>query len=204
MTGWQVQVGYLVTIQPVGTDEARKEALARWSALPEYIDTEIANLREGLKRGYPAPKRNVRIVIDQMDTLASAPGRLAVRSPAVRDPTPAFKQSFTRSSREQLTPAFKRYRDFLEREYLPAARETIAVPRNPERRRAATTARSARTARCRCRPRRSTSSACGRSSASTARCRPSPSDRSRPRDVPALLERLRTDQAVPVQEPRRS
>src|SRR5262249_30155268 len=41
MTGWQVTFGYLVTIQPVGTDEARRDALARWSSLPRYIDTEI-------------------------------------------------------------------------------------------------------------------------------------------------------------------
>ena len=31
VNGWQVQDGYTVTIQPVGTDEARKDALARWS-----------------------------------------------------------------------------------------------------------------------------------------------------------------------------
>jgi uncharacterized protein (DUF885 family) len=42
VNGWQVQDGYLVTIQPVGTDEARKDALARWSKLPAYIDKEIA------------------------------------------------------------------------------------------------------------------------------------------------------------------
>ena len=39
VNGWQVQFGYLVTIQPVGSDEARREALARWSRLPRYIDT---------------------------------------------------------------------------------------------------------------------------------------------------------------------
>ena len=49
MTGWHVQFGYLVTIQPVGTDEARAEALARWTSLPAYIDTEIGNLREGFE-----------------------------------------------------------------------------------------------------------------------------------------------------------
>ena len=49
-----------MTIQPVGTDEARKDALARWGALPKYIDTEISNLREGIKQGYTAPKGNVR------------------------------------------------------------------------------------------------------------------------------------------------
>ncbi|HEV3139000.1 MAG TPA: DUF885 family protein, partial [Vicinamibacterales bacterium] len=69
VNGWQVQDGYLVTIQPVGSDAARQESLARWSALPKYVDTEIENLRDGLKAGYSAPKGNVRIVIDQMNTL---------------------------------------------------------------------------------------------------------------------------------------
>ena len=73
VNGWQVQDGYTVTIQPVGTDEARKDALARWSRLPKFVDTEIANLREGLKAGYSAPRGNVRIVIDQMNTLISTP-----------------------------------------------------------------------------------------------------------------------------------
>ena len=42
----RVNYGYLVTIQPTGTDNARQEALARWSSLPKYLDTEVANLRE--------------------------------------------------------------------------------------------------------------------------------------------------------------
>ena len=75
VNGWQVQDGYLVTIQPVGTDEARNDALARWGGLPKYIDTEIANLREGLGQGYSAPKGNVRIVIDQMNILIATPPR---------------------------------------------------------------------------------------------------------------------------------
>ena len=131
MTGWHVQFGYLVTIQPVGTGEARTEALARWGALPKYIDTEIANIREGIKRGYLAPKLNVRIVIGQLETLIGQ-ADTPFLSPASRDEDAVFKQSFTALVRDQLTPAFRRYRDFLEREYLPAAREEIAVASNPE------------------------------------------------------------------------
>jgi uncharacterized protein (DUF885 family) len=131
MTGWHVQFGYLATIQPVGGDEARKEALARWGALPKYIDTEIANLREGIKRGYLAPRLNVRIVVSQIDTLIGQ-SDTPFLSPAARDDDAAFTRSFTGLVTEQLTPAFKRYRDFLEHEYLAAAREEIAVARNPD------------------------------------------------------------------------
>jgi len=132
VNGWQVQDGYLVTIQPVGTDEARREALARWSTLPKYIDTEIANLREGLKAGYSAPKGNVRIVIDQMNTLIATPtAESPFDSPSVRDKSADFMKQYDLLVREQIVPAFVRYRDFLKKEYLPAARESIAVSANP-------------------------------------------------------------------------
>jgi uncharacterized protein (DUF885 family) len=132
VNGWQVQDGYTVTIQPVGTDEARKEALARWSRLPRYVDTEIGNLREGLTAGYSAPKGNVRIVIEQMDALVATPtAESPFDSPSVRDKTPEFVQQFDLLVREQIVPAFTRYRNFLAREYLPAAREAIGVSANP-------------------------------------------------------------------------
>ena len=133
VNGWQVQDGYTVTIQPVGTDEARKEALSRWSRLPHYVDTEIANLRDGLKAGYSAPAGNVRIVIDQMDTLIATPtAESPFDSPSVRDKSPEFMTQFDLLVREQIVPAFTRYRDFLQKEYLPAAREAIAVSANPD------------------------------------------------------------------------
>jgi uncharacterized protein (DUF885 family) len=132
VNGWQVQDGYLVTIQPVGSDEARTDALARWSKLPAYIDREIANLREGLKAGYSAPKGNVRLVIDQMNTLIATPlADSPFDSPSVRDKTPDFQKSFDLLVREQIVPTFARYRDFLQSEYLPAAREAVGVSANP-------------------------------------------------------------------------
>jgi uncharacterized protein (DUF885 family) len=132
MTGWQVQFGYLVTIQPVGTDEAREQALARWGALPTYLDTEVANLREGLRLGYSAPKGIVPIVIDQVNGLITGPSADSpFLSPVRRDKTPDFARKFEALVKDQLTPAFARYRDFLSREYLPAARTEIAVAAQP-------------------------------------------------------------------------
>ncbi len=132
MTGWQVSFGYLVTIQPVGTEEARKEALARWSALPKYLDTEITNLREGMRLKYTAPKLNVRIVIEQVNTLLSSSGESPFLSPAERDKDPAFNKVYRELFQSRLMDAFKKYRDFLENEYLPAAREDVAVSANPD------------------------------------------------------------------------
>lgn len=131
--GWQVGLGYLVTIQPIGTDEARKEALARWASLATYLDTEIANLREGLRLKYSSPKRNVGMVIAQIDTLiGGAEANQPFLSPAQRDKTPEFQQAYEGVFTRQILPALKRYRDFLQKEYLPAARDAIAVTANPD------------------------------------------------------------------------
>jgi uncharacterized protein (DUF885 family) len=132
VNAWQVAFGYLVTIQPVGTDEARAEALARWGALPHYIDTEIVNLREGLKQGYSAPKGNVRIVIEQMNALTAGPlADSPFDSPAVRDKTPDFRRRYDALLKQQINPAIRRYRDFLANEYLAAARDEVGVNANP-------------------------------------------------------------------------
>jgi uncharacterized protein (DUF885 family) len=133
MTGWHVSYGYVVTIQPVGTEQARKEALARWSMLPKYLDTEIANLREGMKRGYTAPRHIVRIVIGQVRSLAATPAAESpFLAPVRSDKTAEFGKAFTALTSDQLVPAMRRYGDFLEREYLPAAREATAVASNPD------------------------------------------------------------------------
>jgi len=133
VNGWQVQDGYLVTIQPVGTDAARQEALARWAQLPAYVETEIANLRAGLELGYSAPRGNVRIVIDQMNTLiATRLEESPFDSPSVRDKDQQFRRRFDALVRDRIVPAFVSYRDFLVREYLPAAREAIALSANPD------------------------------------------------------------------------
>ncbi|HEX7793777.1 MAG TPA: DUF885 domain-containing protein [Vicinamibacterales bacterium] len=132
MTGWHISFGYLVTIQPLGSEDARKEALARWSVLPRYIDTEIANLREGIRLKYTAPKLNVRIVIDQLNSLISDTAESPFLSPTERDKDPAFDKVYQELFQSRLLEAFKKYRDFLQNEYLPAAREDIAVAANPD------------------------------------------------------------------------
>jgi uncharacterized protein (DUF885 family) len=53
-------------------------------------------------------------------------------SPAARDSSPEFKSAFTELVLKQLLPAFRKYREFLEREYLPGAREEIGIDAQPD------------------------------------------------------------------------
>lgn len=133
MFGWQVSLSRLAQVQPVGTDDLRAQAVTRWKALAPSIDTEIANLREGMRLGYTAPKVNVNRVIQQMDELlAMPPGQSPFASPMQRDSTPAFRAEFEAVMAGELYPAMQRYRDFLVNEYLPASREGIGIALNPQ------------------------------------------------------------------------
>jgi uncharacterized protein (DUF885 family) len=132
MLGWQVNLPRLAQVQPVGTDEARAQAITRWHSLPATIDTEIANLREGLRLGYSAPRVNVNRVLQQMDALlAMPPAQSPFASPMQRDSTPAFRAEFERVMASEMYPAIQRYRDFIANEYLPASREGIGIVGNP-------------------------------------------------------------------------
>ena len=136
--GWQIDLPYIAEIQPVGTDELRRQSLARARALAGFLDTEIANLREGLRLGYSVPRGNVRLVADQVRGLLDPDSPLG--SPAQRDPDPDFQAESAEVVEQVMAPALRRYLGFLETEYEPAARETIAVaaiPRGAECYRAA-------------------------------------------------------------------
>ena len=132
-TGWQSVFALLASVQPVGSAEARGDAATRTRVVARYLDTEIANLREGLRLDYTAPKSNVRAVIEQLDALIAAePAASPFYAPAARDSAPEFRAEMTGIITTDLRPAIRRYRDFLSTEYLPKAREAIGVSANPD------------------------------------------------------------------------
>jgi uncharacterized protein (DUF885 family) len=133
MAGWQASYATLATVQPVGTPELRQQALARWSGLPRFVETEIANLREGLRLGYTTPRRNVELVLEQLDELLTTPPDASpFASPGQRDGDPDFRRQWDALVAEHVRPAVESYRSFLREEYLPAARTGIAVADLPD------------------------------------------------------------------------
>ena len=84
--GWQASLSQVASIQPVGTDETRAQALARWRNFGPWIDREIANLREGQRLGYSATEAAARSTLSQLDQmLAQKPGDSPLMDPATRD-----------------------------------------------------------------------------------------------------------------------
>ncbi len=131
-TGWQADLPVAAGMQGTARPEDQQNALARWSQVPQYLDDEIANLREGLRLGYTAPKGNVQSVVAQVSAMLAAP---ISDSPFVQMARPGMPASFKKALEEQertkIRPAIARYRDFLQKTYLPAAREAIGVSANP-------------------------------------------------------------------------
>lgn len=133
VNGWQAVYTDLALVQPVGTDTLRIQAMTRARALPRFIATEIANLREGLRLGYSSPQVIVANVIRQLDDILGTPVRESpFASPAQRDRGRVFAGNLERVIRDELNPAIRQYRDFLATEYLPAARQTLGVASNPD------------------------------------------------------------------------
>jgi uncharacterized protein (DUF885 family) len=133
LNGWQLRFGNLAQLQPVGTDELRSQALARFGALPGYGDVQTANLRAGLARGYRAPAVLTHLVVAQLDGLLAMPiEESPFWSPAARDGDPVFREQFTVLVRDRIHPALRRHRDFLRDEYLAAARTEPGVAANPD------------------------------------------------------------------------
>jgi len=130
--GWLSTITSLAALQGVGTDDARRQVLARWHAIPAYITTEMANHREGLRRGYTAPRRNVQIALNEIDTLLATPiDQSPLYDPARRDSTPGFGTELAQLIDHEIIPAMRSYREFLATEYLEHARTEIGVYANP-------------------------------------------------------------------------
>jgi uncharacterized protein (DUF885 family) len=130
--GWQLYLPVLAQVQPLGTPELRTQALARWRDVPTWIDTEIANLREGLRQGYSQPRANVEVVLQQLDDVLKLPAETSPFAAMIsRDSTPAFRDSVVAVVGTAILPAIRRYREYVAQEYLPHARTTTDVASLP-------------------------------------------------------------------------
>ncbi|MDH5454790.1 MAG: DUF885 domain-containing protein [Gammaproteobacteria bacterium] len=133
MGGWHSGYAQIAQMQPVGTPELREQSLARWSRFAAFVDQEKANLGEGIKLGYTAPKTVVQRVVDQLDgLLALEAERSPFYSPAARDDDAEFAAATRTIVEEQITPALRRYREFLAGPYLERARAALSITANPD------------------------------------------------------------------------
>ncbi len=130
--GWPGQYASLAEIQPVGTPALNEAAKKRLRGVAARIDQEIANLREGMARGYVATRENVERTLGEVERLvATPPARWPYTRPGARAHDADLQQELAAIVEHDVLPAAARYRAFLAGEYLPRARpkpSLLALP----------------------------------------------------------------------------
>ena len=120
---------------PFKTVEDYENNLKRHRQYPVLLDRAIVRFREGMASGVTQPKLVVRNIIDQLD-LQLAQG---VEGSTFYGPVKTFPEGISAPDqarlraahaaviRDEIRPAYVRLRDFLKKEYLPAAREGVGL-----------------------------------------------------------------------------
>jgi uncharacterized protein (DUF885 family) len=131
-TGWPGILSSTLDNQAVGTPAERASALARTRDATRFIDVDTENLKEGLRLGFTAARSSVDAVVEQLDEILAADATESpFYSPATRDETGELAAGIRSTIEEQILPAVRRQRDFLAGEYRDRARETPGVSANP-------------------------------------------------------------------------
>ena len=126
--------------QPLKTVAQHEAFLKRLAALPAWDAQAVANMREGARRGIVQPRPVVVAVLAQLGPMCSGrvednPFLAPVRggTAALSDADRARLDAAYRATvLGQVAPAMCRLRDFVEREYLPAARSSVGWSALPD------------------------------------------------------------------------
>lgn len=128
-------LGSGTTAQPFKTVEDYDNWLKRARTIPAIFDQAIANMREGIAKGITQPQVIMAKVLPQLDAQIVAD----VADSTYYGPIKAIPAGFPATERERLqreyaaligqdlVPAYRRLREFLASEYLPAARTSIGL-----------------------------------------------------------------------------
>ena len=135
-----VQLGSGTGAQPFKTVKDYDNWLARAGRLPVLIDTEIANMREGMKTGVVMPRALMEDVIPQLDALIKAkPEESLFWGPITSMPKEfpeadrtRLTEAFRKLILEQINPAYRKQRDFIANEYLPKTRDSVGLDKLPD------------------------------------------------------------------------
>jgi uncharacterized protein (DUF885 family) len=133
--GFHIAFAFLPAQMPFRTPRDYDNYSARLRAFPRYVDEHIALLREGLRTGYTLP----RVVLEGYEvTIASHvvddPTKSVFWRPFANVPTTFSEADRTRlldAGRNAITtalvPGYRGFLEFMTREYIPGARQTIGA-----------------------------------------------------------------------------
>ena len=109
--------------------------LKRHAEFAAVLDCTVRRFREGLASGVVETKMTIQNVIDQLDLqLAQKPEESPYYGPVKTFPEgiseaeqKRLRAAYVRAISEEIYPAYRKLRDFLQKEYLPTAREGVGL-----------------------------------------------------------------------------
>jgi uncharacterized protein (DUF885 family) len=127
-------------VAPHATVKDYEDILARLNSLPVLIDQQLVLLQKGLAAGVTVPRITLRDVPQQVkNQMIDDPEKNALLQPFTQFPIDIpeaerarLKQAAAKALKEKVIPALGRLYDFLEKTYVPQARESIAAKDLPD------------------------------------------------------------------------
>lgn len=138
--GFHQTLGYLAATTPIRSRADTRAWLDRLNAIPDYYAASIANARRGVKTGFTQPRSTNDQVLARAREMVAAPVEGDVLLTPFRDLPPAIpasEQAALRAQaaavvRDKVRPAQRDFVTFLEGEYLPASRKSLAARSLPD------------------------------------------------------------------------
>ena len=139
MANFFAMLGSGKSAQPFNTEEDYRNFISRAQGFTVLVDQAIENMREGMRKGVVQPKVLMAKVIPQLEAhvvddvttslfyqpVANMPDAISGNA---RD---ALTEEYRKTISGVIVPAYRKLKDFIEQEYLPAARESsgmVALP----------------------------------------------------------------------------
>ncbi len=133
--GLAAQLGSGTNAQPFKTVKDYDDWRARGSKLAPIFDQAIANMREGMRTGVVQPKALMAKVLPQFDALIADKAEDTLFWGPIKTLPATFsdadKARITAEYRtmieKEIMPSYRRMREFIAKEYLPACRDTAGM-----------------------------------------------------------------------------
>jgi uncharacterized protein (DUF885 family) len=87
----------------------------------------IANMREGMRRGYTSPRPVMQRALPLLKLLGEDTSANVFYLPVQTLPQTCSTQALSGAVKDKLLPAYRQLHDFIQSEYLPRARENVAL-----------------------------------------------------------------------------
>lgn len=131
MGGPSTLLGELSSVQATDTPEALEAYEARLRSFPRYLQACEDAGREGIVAGIVAPRVVVERSLAMLDRMLELGPAESPATAGLNGGDPAARERIERAAREAVIPAHARFRDFLRRDYLPAAPATWGLIGTP-------------------------------------------------------------------------